>query len=349
MQQSHAQILIVGPAWVGDFVMSQSLYRVLKAKNPDVKIDILAPKHSGPLAERMPEIRHFIELPLGHGQLELKTRYALGKKLRATGYDQAIVLPNSFKSAMVSWFANIPKRTGWLGECRFILLNDARRLNRKQYPLMVERFVALAFDRKNIPPTFDCPRPRLVVNSDSLKTTLAALGMTMPTRPVWALCPGAEYGPAKRWPAEYFGELARHLIDQGMDVWLFGSAKEDFLGETIQARCENRAYNLIGRTQLAQAIDLLSCVSGVVSNDSGLMHVAAALDKPMIALYGSSSPTFTPPLSDKVRILNLNLPCSPCFQRVCPLQHFKCMNDMLPEYVLSQLDLLRRDYAHTGH
>jgi heptosyltransferase-2 len=341
------QMLIVAPAWVGDFVMSQSLYRVLKAQHPDMHIDIIAPKHSGPLAERMPEIRHFIELPLGHGQLELKTRYTIAQTLRQTQYDQASLLPNSFKSALIPWFAAIPKRTGWMGECRFLLLNDIRKLDPQQYPLMVERFVALAYDKKNIPATLDCPRPRLVVKPESLQHTLSSLGMTMPTRPVWAFCPGAEYGPAKRWPPEYFGDIARSLIDEGADVWIFGSNKEAFLGDIIQSRCGNRAHNLIGKTQLAQAIDLLSCATGVISNDSGLMHVAAALDKPMVALYGSSSPTFTPPLSDKVRILNLNLSCSPCFERVCPLQHFKCMNDMLPEYVLSQIHLLRRDYACT--
>ncbi|MFI4955978.1 MAG: lipopolysaccharide heptosyltransferase II [Gammaproteobacteria bacterium] len=344
MAKPVSQILMVAPAWVGDFVMAQSLFRVLKAANPDVQIDIIAPKHSGPLAERMPEIRNFIELPLGHGQLELKTRYAIGKKLRDTHYDQAIVLPNSFKSALIPWFAKIPKRTGWMGECRVGLLNDVRRLDPKEYPLMVERFVALAYDKKNIPSKLDCPRPRLVVKPDSLSATFASLGMEAPTRPVWALCPGAEYGPAKRWPAEYYGELARRLIADGADVWLFGSPKEAFLGDTIQAHCEGRAFNVIGRTQLAQAIDLMSCVTGVITNDSGLMHVAAALDKPMIALYGSSSQSFTPPLSDKVRVLNLQLSCSPCFERVCPLQHFKCMNDMLPEYVYSHVQTLRRDY-----
>jgi heptosyltransferase-2 len=293
----------------------------------------------------MPEIRHFIELPLGHGQLALKTRYALGCQLRKTGYDQAIVLPNSFKSGLIPWFAGIPKRTGWMGECRIGLLNDMRRLNPSQYPMMVERFVALAYEKGSIPEKLDCPRPRLVVQPDSLTATFTALGIERPTGPVWVLCPGAEYGPAKRWPAEYYGDIAHRLIQDGAQVWLLGSPKEAFLGETIQARCEGRAFNAIGRTQLAQAIDLLSCATGVVTNDSGLMHVAAALDKPMIALYGSSSPVFTPPLSDKVRILDLKLSCSPCFERVCPLQHFKCMNDMLPEYVYTQIQSLQTEYC----
>jgi heptosyltransferase-2 len=264
--------------------------------------------------------------------------------LREKKYDQAIVLPNSFKSALIPWFAKIPTRTGWMGECRVGLLNDVRRLDPKEYPLMVERFVALAYDKKEIPSKLECPRPRLVVKPDSLTATFASLNMEAPKRPVWALCPGAEYGPAKRWPAEYYGELARRLIADGGDVWLFGSPKEAFLGETIQAHCDGRAFNVIGKTQLAQAIDLMSCVTGVITNDSGLMHVAAALDKPMIALYGSSSQSFTPPLSDKVRVLNLQLSCSPCFERICPLQHFKCMNDMLPEYVYSHVQTLRRDY-----
>ncbi len=302
---------------------------------PAVQIDMLAPKHSGPLAARMPEIREFIELPIGHGELKFKTRFAIAQRLRSTKYDQAIVLPNSFKSALIPFLAGIPVRTGWIGECRFGLLNDIRRLDPAQYPLMVERFVALAYPRHQVPAKLECPRPQLSVDRS---------GATSATRPVWAFCPGAEYGSAKRWPAEYFGDLAEILINEGNDVWLFGSAKEAFLGEVIQARCGGRARNLIGQTQLADAIDLLSCASGVVTNDSGLMHVSAALDKPMVALYGSSSATFTPPLSDKVRILNLHLSCSPCFERVCPLQHFKCMNDMLPSHVYSQIQSLLSEH-----
>jgi heptosyltransferase-2 len=339
MRETEAQkILIVAPAWVGDMVMSQVLYQCLAAQGP-VILDVVAPKHSGPLAARMPELNAFIELPLGHGDFAWGARRALGHRLRDNHYDQAIVLPNSWKSALVPWFANIPVRTGWLGEMRWGLLNDARHLDPKRYPLMIERFAALAYP-KNAPLPAELPWPSLKADPDNLARVLSQMRMPLSGKPILGLCPGAEFGPAKRWPEAYFAEVAKQKLAQGWEVWLFGSPKEKPQADLIQSVTGGRCVDLVGKTALADAIDLMSATTAIISNDSGLMHIAAALGKPVVVMYGSSSPRFTPPLSHAVKILNLELACSPCFKRECPLGHLNCLKQMHPEQVLSALDSL---------
>lgn len=340
---SH-KILIVAPAWVGDMVMSQVLYKLLKAQG-QVEIDLVAPKHSGPLAARMPEVSEFIDLPLGHGQFDLSTRRALGKKLREKKYDQAIVLPNSWKSALVPWFANIPTRTGWLGEMRFGLLNDVRFLDKKAYPLMIERYAALAYPKGASLP--EIPWPTLEADQKNLARVIEQQGIQITGKPILGLCPGAEFGPAKRWPEAYFAEVAKQKLAQGWDVWLFGSPKEKPQADLIQSVTNHGCVDLVGKTALADAIDLMSATNAIISNDSGLMHIAAALKKPLVVMYGSSSPAFTPPLSHTVKVLNLQLECSPCFQRECPLGHLNCLKQMHPEMVLSALDSLVSPDAHS--
>jgi len=336
MVNNNAPILIVGPAWVGDMMMSQVLLKLIKAQHPQSPIDVIAPPHSAPLLARMPEVRQFIPLPIGHGQLALKTRYDMAKSLCASAYQQAYVLPNSFKSALIPFLANIPKRTGWLGECRFGLLNDVRFLDKSALPLMIQRFAALAFPaRAPLPATL--PWPALQVDAAVVDSTLEAVGLSKPNAPILALCPGAEFGPAKRWPAYHYAQVAKEKLVQGYEVWLLGSPKEQSDAAEIMAITDQRCVDLTGKTSLAQAIDLLSLASIVVSNDSGLMHIAAALQRPLVVLYGSSSPGFTPPLSDKVEILSLHLPCSPCFKRECPLGHLKCLVDLMPEQVLAAM------------
>lgn len=333
------KFLVIAPAWVGDMVMSQVLYKILRAQYPECTIDIVAPKHSGPLADRMPEIRNFIELPLGHGELGLKTRYQIGKRLRAEKYDQVIVLPNSFKSALIPFFARIPKRTGWVGEMRYGLLNDARPLDKEKYPLMIERFAALAYPKGQALPQ-ELPWPKLTTKADNIAGALAKQNLQPSSQNILALCPGAEFGPAKRWPAEHFAELASSMLAKGWQVWLFGSPKEQPQAEIIQRQTNQQCVDLVGKTSLADAIDLMSSASAVVSNDSGLMHIAAALGKPLVVMYGSSSPGFTPPLSKQVRVLTLGLECSPCFKRTCPLEHLKCLQDLPPQQVVTSLQEL---------
>ena len=319
-------------------VMAQSLFKLLKQRyaHTSVNIEVLAPAWTFSLLSCMPEVSQAIEMPLTHGEVKLGARYQLAKQLRAKQYDQAIVLQNSLKSALIPWLAKIPKRTGWLGECRYILLNDARRLDKKRYPLMIEQYLALGLaPDEALPEVY--PYPAFQVSSDSQQKTLAKLKPIWRGRPVLALGVGAAYGPAKRWPETYFAEIANQKLAEGWDVWLFGAEGDRPLTEKIMQLTKNQCEDLSGRTELFETIDLLSLVSGVVTNDSGLMHMAAALNKPMIAVYGSTSPIFTPPLSANAAILKLNLPCQPCFERVCPLGHHRCMRDLMPAQVLAAM------------
>lgn len=330
------KILIIGPSWVGDTVMAQSLFKLLKQRDPNVVIDVLAPAWTFSLLTCMPEVSDAIEMPITHGELKLGTRYQLGKMLRTRGYDQAIVLPNSFKSALIPWFAKIPKRTGWLGECRYVVLNDARRLDKNRYKLMIEQYVALGLPEGEPLPAV-IPYPAFQVSTAAQEAVLAKHKLIWRGRPVLALGAGAEFGPSKRWPEEYYAAIANQKIAEGWDVWLFGSPKDRPVTDKVMELTDNRCENIAGRLQLAETISLLSLVSGMVTNDSGLMHVGAALDKPLIAIYGSTSPNFTPPLSPDSKVLKLNLECQPCFQRTCPLKHHRCMLDLKPELVLAAM------------
>lgn len=315
-------------------VMAQSLFITLKKSLPDCQIDVLAPSWSLALLERMPEVNKAIAMPLSHGQFGFFDRLKLGKKLRANHYDQAILLPNSWKSALIPFVANIPIRTGYIGECRWGLLNDARKLDKSVMTMTVQRFVALGLapGRANIPP--DCPTPRIVINEDQQNSVIKKFKLTG-SKKIVALCPGAEYGEAKRWPASYYAEVAKVKIAQGFQIWLFGSAKDQVIAEQINNQVEGACVDFTGQTSLAEAVDLMSLVDVVVTNDSGLMHVAAALDKKIIAIYGSSDPGFTPPLNNKAHIMSLKLECSPCFKRECPLGHTRCLQDIKPEQVLN--------------
>jgi len=306
------KILVIGPSWVGDMMMSQSLYRTLKARYPEAIIDVMAPAWCRPLLSRMREVNEAIAMPLGHGALAIRERYRLGRSLRHKGYDRAYVLPNSFKSALVPFFAHIPERTGWRGEMRYGLLNDIRVLDKSAFPLMVERYVALAYEQGACDSALALPKPllwpKLQVSEAERVTTCAAFNLDT-TRQIIGFCPGAEFGPAKRWPHYHYATLAGKLIDAGYQVVLFGSAKDKAAGQEIVTALSDsqsaHCRNLAGDTQLEQAVILLSACQGVVTNDSGLMHIAAALDRPLVALYGPSSPDFTPPLSHRAKVIRL--------------------------------------------
>ncbi len=330
-------LLVVGPSWVGDMVMAQSLFRILKQRHPGAEIDVLAPAWSEPLLARMPEVRAALTLPTRHGQLGLRPRYRLGRELRQREYGRAIVLPNSFKSALVPFWARIPRRTGYLGEMRWGLLNDVRRLDTARLPMTVQRFIALGLDPGEGLPV-SLPEPKLAVSGSGISAAAGRLGLDPAARPVMALCPGAEYGPAKRWPEEYFAEVARDRIARGWQVWLFGSEKDRSVTSRIRTLCGPECIDLAGRTTLGEAVDLLSVAKVVVSNDSGLMHVAASLGRRLIAIFGSSDPGFTPPLNARATILSLGLNCSPCFRRTCPLGHTNCLRELSPSRVLEAID-----------
>jgi heptosyltransferase-2 len=323
--------LIVAPSWIGDTIMAQPLFARLHARHPGLQLDAIAPRWVAPVLQRMAEISEVIDSPFGHGQLSLKPRWRLARELAARHYDAVYVLPNSLKSALVPFLAGIPLRVGFTGESRYGLINVRHRLNKLALPLMVERFAQLA-ETPGTPLPKPISHPKIRSTAAEQQKTLAELGLERPARIV-AFCPGAEYGPAKRWPAAHFAALAKRLAEQGCAIWLFGSPKDHAVAEEISQRAPGLCRNLCGATSLTQAVDLLAMAELVVCNDSGLMHVAAALDRPIVALYGSSSPGFTPPLSEQADILSLQLDCSPCFKRECPLGHLDCLNKLLPEQV----------------
>jgi heptosyltransferase-2 len=327
------RILIVAPSWIGDTILAQPLFKRLHARHRALELDVLAPGWTRALLARMPEVHDVLENPFAHGEFNLGARWRLGHALRAGHYDQAIVLPNSWKSALVPFFAGIRLRTGFTGEARVGLLNQRHQLDPQAFPQLAQRYASLAdapgSARPAAPQTLQA---ELTSTPAQQRAARQVLGLPEHALPA-VFCPGAEYGPAKRWPAQHFAALARLVATPQNPVWLIGSEKDAAVGDEIAAAADGAALNLCGRSTLEQAIDLLAGARCVVSNDSGLMHVAAALERPLVALYGSSSPGYTPPLSPQATIVSRNLSCSPCFKRECPLGHFDCMNGILPRQV----------------
>ena len=318
--------LIVAPQWIGDAVMTEPLLRRLQARGERLTVGALP--WVAPVYRAMPQVAEVIELPFAHGGLQFKARRAIAQRLVGQ-FDKAYVLPNSLKSALLPFLASIPQRIGYLGEARVGLLTY-RLKNPKSKPPMVAFYSALSGESD-----LQADRPRLTMAEPDIERTLQALGLQRGGYSVFA--PGAEYGPAKRWPAAHFAELAAQLDEP---VVLLGSGKEAALCEDIaapaNARQPGKCQNLAGKTSLAQALCLIAASKSIVSNDSGLMHVAAALGVPQVAIFGSSSPLHTPPLNDKAVVLWLKtdaayqppLDCAPCFERDCPLGHTRCLRDI---------------------
>lgn len=330
MANSAKRLLVVGPSWVGDMVMAQSLFMTLKARQPDATIGVVAPAWSQPILERMPEVDEVLPLAVGHGEFGLASRRELASRLKGR-FDRAIVLPRSWKAALVPFMARIPERVGFLGEHRYGLLKECRKLDKQVLDQTVKRFVSLGLPlEETLNGDFAIPRPRLNIDRDNLVNLRLAHALS--SRPAIGMMPGAEYGPAKQWPLEYFHDLAVRLINRGFEVRVLGGPKDHQAGEAI-VRGLPHAHNLCGKTQLADAVDLLADCRQVVTNDSGLMHVAAAVGVRIHALYGSSSPVYTPPLTSNAVIHYLGLYCSPCFKRTCPLEHTNCLNQLDVEQV----------------
>jgi heptosyltransferase-2 len=315
---SLARILVVAPNWIGDVLIAQPLLARLREISPETKVDLLAPEWVAPVARRMPEVDEVIAAPFRHGALQLGSRWTLGRALKARRYDRALVLPNTWKSALIPFFAGIPERVGYLGEMRFGLLN---RIHEKRQSSMREHYARLAGS-----PDGEPKKPRLRVDAQEIDDVLKKFSLE---KPYAVLCPGAEYGPAKRWP--YFAALSEKIT---IKTILLGAASDIRAAESIPGK------NLVGKTTLDEAIALIAGARFVVTNDSGLMHVAAALGRPQVALFGSSSPEHTPPQSPAARVLWLHIECSPCYQRVCPLGHFRCMKELSVDRVLSEVKSL---------
>lgn len=315
-------------------VMAQSLFKDIKARHPQVQIDVLAPAWTAAIVDRMPEVNDLVATDFTHGKLALASRRRVAKQLRIKAYDRALILPNSYKAALVPWLAKIPVRSGFVGEQRWGVVNDIRRLDKAALPMTVQRFIALGRDKQaQSLPIEQVPIPKLEANQASIVELNARLNLAL-NKKVLALCPGAEFGPSKQWPAIYYAELAQDYIDQGWQVWLMGSAKDLEVCQQIQASCSSDCEVLAGKTKLPEAVDLLAQADLVVSNDSGLMHVAASLQRPLVAIYGSTDPGHTPPLSHNHSVQRLALPCSPCFERQCPLEHLNCLKELSPNLVI---------------
>ncbi|MDR0771236.1 MAG: lipopolysaccharide heptosyltransferase II [Burkholderiales bacterium] len=344
------RILIIAPSWVGDAVLAEPLTALLKARYPHSVIDVFAPAWCAPVYARMRYVHRVIENPLPHGPLHWGQRKALAQNLATADYTHAFVLPNSWKSALIPYFARIPQRIGYTGEARFHLLNDRRTLHQEKFPRLVDRFAALAYPADTAADKIKTPAPVLVPQQDRQRAALDALRLTVSPTPIAVFCPGAEYGSAKRWPPEYFAELAQRLLHEGLAIWLVGSSKDRPIADQIIAAIRSNApsdgtpamlHSLVGHTDLGTAVDLIAAARLVVSNDSGLMHIAAAVGVPLVALFGSSSPTYTPPLSSRARIARIDIECSPCFKRECPRKHFRCMRELTPQAVYQHIVALR--------
>lgn len=319
-------------------VLAQSLFIYLKMKHPDCIIDVVAPEWSIALIKRMPEVNQAISLPVKHKQLALLTRYKIGRALRAENYQHAIIIPRSLKSALVPFFAQIPYRTGYRGEMRYGILNDIRPLDKDLLKQTVQRYVNLGAEQILLKAP-EIPFPKLDIQVSNRSRLLKELNLSpdlkIQDQKIIGIMPGAEYGPAKQWP--YFKELARLLVNKGYQVWVFGSDKDHETGKQIAIQ-SNSINNLCGKTSLVDVIDLISVCEYVVSNDSGLMHVAAAVNIPLIAIYGSSTPDYTPPLTNNAAIQYLALECSPCFKRVCPLGHTNCLKDIKTQTIINMIE-----------
>lgn len=329
------KILVVGPSWVGDMVMAQSLFKLLRLRFYGCEIHVLAPGWSEPILARMPEVTKTLVLPFDHGELGLLGRWKLGRSLINENYTQAIVLPRSWKSALVPFAAKIPVRAGFLGEQRYVILNDHRKLNKELLDQTVKRYVSLGLSAKEKLTPDLINFPKLEIDLQNQQSLFENFGLS--NRPAVALMPGAEYGPAKQWPLAYFRDLAETLVTVGKQVWVLGGSKDAAAGAEITASGLTGLHNLCGKTQLADVVDLLAATESVVTNDSGLMHVAAAVGTKVHAIYGSSSPAYTPPLTENSTIHYLKLDCSPCFKRVCPLSHTNCLKKI---EVTNILDLI---------
>ena len=339
--------LVVGPNWVGDMVMAHTLIGYLRSKRSDEPIHLLSPQWSLSVAERMPEVDRLIESPFVHGQLDLLNRRKFAKEVIAPeNYRRVFVLPNSWKSALVPFFARIPRRIGWRGEWRNGLLTDCRILKPKYFPRLIDQYFALAFPANIAFSSFSLPQeaiaPCLVFNERNRESWIVK--RKIDKNKCVVLCPGAEFGPSKCWPVVKFSELADKLVNLGSQIVILGSKNDEERGkqlvENISAENRSRVINLVGETSIPDAIDILSLADIVVTNDSGLMHLAAALNLKLLALYGSSSPLKTPPISNNAIIVTNNVPCQPCFERECPLEHHNCLTGLSVEKVMEKFFVL---------
>lgn len=344
------RILVISPNWIGDAVMAQPLLRLLRERYPQHAIDVLAPAWVAPVWRAMREVDTVLEAPFRHGALQLRERRRFSRLLQQRGYAHAYVLPNTLKSALIPWLAGIPHRVGYRGEMRYGLLNVMHRVDRSAPKPMVSFYAALAAspaeDAAPVPSAL--PRPALFVSKIASAKTMSQVGLQT-DRPLIVFAPGAEFGSAKRWPTSHFAQLAATILQFHADaqIVLLGSGKDQAIAEDIVMSAPE-VRNLAGATSLEQAIALIAQADAVVTNDSGLLHIASALNRPVIAIYGPTDPAHAPPFSDVAKSLSLALECAPCRQRECPLGHHHCMRNLSPDMVWQPLRPMLEDRPLLG-
>jgi heptosyltransferase-2 len=329
---SVGRTLVISPNWIGDAVMAQPLLQLLRRQHPGRPIDVLAPPSVAPVWRAMVEVSEVLETPFRHGPLQLGERWKYAKVLRKRGYIDSYVLPNTLKYALIPWMAGIGKRVGYKGEMRYGLVNRMHHDSVPPLP-MVPFYAALASSGELV------PRPSMLVEPGAKAAVCQRLGIAT-NKALVVFAPGAEFGPAKRWPAAHFASLAQAIIaqDPGAQIALLGSPKDKpACDEIIAMTGDANMFNVAGTTSLSEAIALIAQASAVVANDSGLLHIASALNRPVIALYGPTDPDHAPPFSDMARSMSLRLECSPCRQRECPLGHQDCMQKLMPDSVWTEL------------
>jgi heptosyltransferase-2 len=336
------RILVISPNWIGDAVMAQPLLQLLRAAHPDALIDVLAPPAVSPVWRQAVEVAEVLETPFRHGALQLKQRWRYARLLKQRGYAAAYILPNTIKYALIPWLAGIKRRVGYKGESRHGLINVMHHDETPPRP-MVAFYAALATPRvaaQGAAVRAALPRPKLVVSEAQISAVCQRTGIDA-ARPLVAFAPGAEFGGAKRWPARHFAGLARAILarDPSTQIALLGSPKDQQACAEVAAGMPDGSavFNLAGATSLAEAIALIAGAAAMVANDSGLLHIASALNRPVVALYGPTDPDHAPPFSDLAASISLRLDCSPCKQRECPLGHQDCMVKMTPELVWKSL------------
>ncbi len=333
---AEAPILIIPYMWIGDFVRCHSVVRVIKARAPDRPVDFLTSATAAPLLDYMPGVRQGIVCDLPRNRLAFADHRALAERLRREGYGQALVMSRKWKAALAPFLAGIPRRTGLVGEWRFGLINDLR-FGERRLPRMIDQCATLALPKDTAPPP-DWPAPVLAVSAAESGAWRERLGIARNDDPITAFAPGA-VGPAKRWPVDYYGELAKRLVAKGHAVWVLGGPAERPLAAEIAAIAGPRVQDLTG-PDLRNAILALAAADVAVSNDSGLMHVAAALGTPTIGIFGPTSPWHWAPLNPLAAIIEaaIDLPCRPCHKPVCRLDHHRCMRDITPDIVLQAVE-----------
>jgi len=338
LSRAKPRILIISPNWIGDAVMAQPLLHRLKQIHPDCLIDVMAPAWVAPVWRAMIEVDTVMESNFKHGALQLCERIALARKLKQLGYADAYVLPNTFKFALIPWLAGIRRRIGYRGGMRYGLLNVIHRDEGGKPRPMVSFYAALAdLPTQQAADLSTQQRPTMHVSREQKIQTAAQFGL-LQDRTLLAFAPGSEFGSAKRWPTTHFAKIAQTVLQQfpTAQVILLGSGADKLVCDEIESMTP-AVINLAGKTTLDQAIALIACTDAVVSNDSGLMHIASALNRPVIAIYGSTDPDHAPPLSDLLSSLSLRLECSPCRKRECPLGHHNCMKGITPDMLQDAL------------